>query len=84
MCFSGTACCEPARAEFPLGDPSLARRAVEIRSGLRVIYTTDGGLTDGMTSLFVEGGTFLPKPYNRQRLTDAVKHDGEVTARHPA
>ena len=27
----------------------LARRAVEIRPGLRVIYTTGGGLTDGMT-----------------------------------
>ena len=46
----------------------LARRAVELRPGLRVIYTTGGGLTDGMTALFVEGGVFLPKPYNGQRL----------------
>ena len=62
----------------------LARRAVEIRPGLRVIYTTGGGLTDGMTALFVEGGTFLPKPYNRQRLVAAVKGDGEITEKHPA
>ena len=62
----------------------LARRAVELRPGLRVIYTTGGGLTDGMTALFVEGGTFLPKPYTRQRLVDAVKADGEITEKHPA
>jgi CheY-like chemotaxis protein len=57
----------------------LARRAVEIRPDLRVIYTTGGGLTDGMNALFVEGGTFLPKPYNGQRLVDAVKGEGEIT-----
>lgn len=51
----------------------LARRAVELRPGLRVIYTTGGGLTDGMTALFVEGGTFLSKPYNGQRLVAAVR-----------
>ena len=57
----------------------LACRAVEICPGLRVIYTTGGGLTDGMSALFVEGGTFLPKPHNRQRLVDAVTGDGEIT-----
>jgi CheY-like chemotaxis protein len=56
----------------------LARRAVEIVPGLRVIYTTGGGLTDGMTALFVDGGTFLPKPFNRQRLIEAVQVDGET------
>src|SRR5436309_16061845 len=50
----------------------LARRAVEIRPDLRVIYTTGGGPTDGMTALFVEGGVFLPKPYNGQRLIAAI------------
>src|SRR6476660_7179301 len=55
----------------------LAQRAVKIRPDLRVIYTTGGGLTDGMNALFVEGGTFLPKPYNGQRLVDAVKGEGE-------
>ena len=56
----------------------LARRAVELRPGLRVIYTTGGGLTDGMTALFVEGGTFLPKPYNGQRLVAAIQGDSEA------
>lgn len=52
----------------------LARRAVAIRPGLRVIYTTGGGLTDGMTALFVEIGTFLPKPYTREQLIQAMKN----------
>ena len=51
----------------------LARRAVELRPDLRVIYTTGGALTDGMTALFVEGGTFLRKPYTRAELIEAVQ-----------
>ena len=62
----------------------LARRAVEILPALRVIYTTGGGLTDGMTALFVEGGTFLPKPFSRQRLIEAVQVDGETAEKNPA
>jgi CheY-like chemotaxis protein len=50
----------------------LARRAVELRPGLRVLYTTGGGLTDGMRALFVEGAAFLPKPYTRDQLIEAV------------
>lgn len=50
----------------------LARRAVELRPGLRVLYTTGGGLTDGMRALFVEGAAFLPKPYTRDQLIEAI------------
>jgi CheY-like chemotaxis protein len=50
----------------------LARKAVELRPGLRVIYTTGHGQTDGMTALFVEDATFLPKPYTAKQLTEAV------------
>jgi len=57
----------------------LARRAVELRPGLRVIYTTGGGQTDGMTALFVECATFLPKPYTREQLIQAVQSMGEIT-----
>src|SRR5579872_5264411 len=56
----------------------LARVAVERRPGLRVIYTTGGALTDGMTALFVKGGSFLQKPYTRDRLIEAVRGDGET------
>jgi hypothetical protein len=61
-------------AGIPLGTDGLelARKAVEFRLGLRVIYTTGGGRTDGMTALFVEDATFLPKPYTTKQLTEAV------------
>ena len=50
----------------------LARQAIELRSGLRVVYTTGGGRTDGMIARFVEGATFLPKPYTNEQLIKAV------------
>ena len=51
----------------------LARRAVEMRPGLPVIYTSGGGQTDGMAALFVDGSTFLGKPYKKEDLLQAVK-----------
>jgi CheY-like chemotaxis protein len=51
----------------------LARQAVELRPSLRVIYTTGGGRTDGMTALFVEGAIFLPKPYRSEQLMQAIE-----------
>jgi CheY-like chemotaxis protein len=51
---------------------ALARKAVELSPGLRVIYTTGDGQTNGMTALFVEAATFLPKPYTVKQLTKAV------------
>jgi DNA-binding NtrC family response regulator len=58
----------------------LGQRAVEIRPDLRVIYTTGGGLTDGMTALFVDGGTFLPKPFTREQLIAAIRGDSEAAS----
>ena len=51
----------------------LARRVIELHPNLPVIYTSGGGLTDGMTALFVEGSTFLPKPYTREQLIAAIQ-----------
>jgi CheY-like chemotaxis protein len=59
----------------------LARKAVELRPGLRVIYTTGHGQTDGMTALFVEDATFLPKPYTAKHLTEAVLATAEGQSR---
>jgi CheY-like chemotaxis protein len=56
----------------------LARRVVELRPDVRVIYTTGGALTDGMTALFVEGGSFLRKPYTRAELIEAVQGEPKV------
>jgi CheY-like chemotaxis protein len=66
-----------------LDELELARRAVEIRPSLRVIYTSGGGLTDGMTALFVEGGTFLPKPFTRQNLIEAVQGESAIDGKLP-
>jgi CheY-like chemotaxis protein len=59
----------------------LARKAVELRPSLRVIYTTGHGQTDGMTALFVEDATFLPKPYTAKQLTEAVLATAEGQSR---
>jgi CheY-like chemotaxis protein len=59
----------------------LAQKAVELCPDLRVIYTTGGGQTDGMTALFVEDATFLPKPYTVKRLTEAVLATAEERPR---
>jgi len=55
----------------------LSRKAVELRPSLRVIYTTGGGRTDGMTALFVDDATFLPKPYTVKQLTETVQDTAE-------
>jgi DNA-binding NtrC family response regulator len=47
---------------------SLATRAVEMRPGLKVLYTSGQGVTDGMTALFVENSAYLPKPYTVEQL----------------
>ena len=59
----------------------LARKAVELRPSLRVIYTTGHGQTDGMTALFVDDAIFLPKPYTVKRLTEAVLATAEERPR---
>jgi CheY-like chemotaxis protein len=52
----------------------LARRAVELHPGLRVLYTTGGVPTDGTRALFVKDASFLAKPYTYDQLAKAV-HD---------
>jgi DNA-binding NtrC family response regulator len=50
------------------GGITLARQAVDLRTGIRVLYTTGEGVTDGMRALFVKGFLFLAKPYNLDAL----------------
>jgi two-component system cell cycle sensor histidine kinase/response regulator CckA len=42
------------------------------RPGLPVLYTSGGVIADSTRSSFVEPGTFLPKPYSRAQLLQAV------------
>ena len=48
---------------------ALAGKAVERRPELKVLYTSDQGVTDGMQALFVKNSAFLPKPYTVDQLT---------------
>jgi DNA-binding NtrC family response regulator len=46
----------------------LAKQAAERRPGLKVLYTTGQGVTDGMVAMFVAGSAWLPKPYTVDQL----------------
>ena len=50
----------------------LAHQALRLRPTLRVLYTTEDAVTDGMKALFVEGSEFLPKPYDVNQLSSKV------------
>jgi DNA-binding NtrC family response regulator len=47
---------------------TLAQRATERRTALKVLYTTGLAVTDGMKALFVDKAAFLPKPYTIDQL----------------
>ena len=54
------------------GDPEaglkLAKKAIELRQELKVLYTSGQGVTDGMIALFVPKSAYLPKPYTGDQL----------------
>jgi DNA-binding NtrC family response regulator len=50
----------------------VAKKATEIRPDLKVLYTSDQGVTDGMTALFVEKSAYLPKPYTIDQLATTL------------
>ena len=54
------------------GGLKLARKAVEARPDLQVLYTSGQAVTDGMTALFVEKSAFLPKPYTVDQLATTL------------
>jgi DNA-binding NtrC family response regulator len=46
----------------------LAKRAVELKPGLKVVYSTGHTLTDCMKALLVPGAVILEKPYTLDQL----------------
>jgi CheY-like chemotaxis protein len=46
----------------------LAQEAVKRKPNLKVLYTTDRSLTDGMKARFAKSSAFLPKPYTVEQL----------------
>jgi DNA-binding NtrC family response regulator len=50
----------------------VAQAAKEQRPNLAVLYTTGGGVNDGMKALFADPHLFLPKPYTAEQLVKSV------------
>jgi DNA-binding NtrC family response regulator len=50
----------------------LAKQAVERRPSLKVLYTTNQTVTDGMKAMFVEGSALLEKPYTVEQLATSL------------
>ena len=50
----------------------LAKRAVELKPGIKVVYSTGLSVTDGMKALFLPGSAVLEKPYTVDQLLRAL------------
>jgi DNA-binding NtrC family response regulator len=50
----------------------LAKRAVELKPGLKVVYSTGLTLTDRMKALLVPGAVILEKPYTLDQLLTSL------------
>lgn len=72
LLFTDICLAQDAEAGSTQAGLDLAREAVTFRAGLRVLYTTGQGVTDGMKALFVDGGEFLPKPYDLDQLAKKI------------
>ena len=55
------------------GGCDIAREAILLRPGLRVLYTTGNRATETLHSLFAAGTHFLPKPYTEDQLASSVR-----------
>lgn len=55
------------------GGLTVGQAAAQQRPGLRVLYTSGEGVTDGMKAMFVNGADILPKPYTPADLTQAIR-----------
>jgi CheY-like chemotaxis protein len=54
------------------GGCDIAREAVLLRPGLRILYTTANRLTDKLHALFADGTHFLAKPYTEDQLSLSI------------
>jgi len=55
------------------GGCDLARQAIKLRPGLRVLYTTGNLVTDKIRSLFVAGAHLLLMPYTQNQLQVSIE-----------
>ena len=55
------------------GGCDVARQAILLRPGLRILYTTATRDPDKMHARFPEGTHFLPKPYTEHQLESSIQ-----------
>ncbi|MEP6933248.1 MAG: response regulator [Nitrospirota bacterium] len=55
------------------GGCDLAHLAIELRPGLRVLYTTGNSSTEKLRATFVPDAQFIGKPYSPQQLQDSIE-----------
>ena len=55
------------------GGCDLARQAILLRPGLRILYTTGNRATDALQAQFPAGTHFLAKPYTEDQLGASVR-----------
>jgi CheY-like chemotaxis protein len=61
----------------------LAKRAVELKPRLKVVYSTGLSVTDEMKALFVPGSTVLEKPYTVDQLLTSFSVHFEMGLQRP-
>jgi DNA-binding NtrC family response regulator len=59
-------------SKLAFGGYDVANRALALRPGLRVLYTSGSTLSDEMAQQFVQGGQFIQKPYSHDQLAASV------------
>ena len=68
------------------GDPQagleLAKRAVELKPRLKVVYSTGLSVTDDMKALFVPGSAVLEKPYTVDQLLTSFSVHFQMGPQH--
>ena len=60
-------------------DIELAKRAVELKSRIKVVYSTGLSVTDGMKALVVPGSAVLEKPYTVDQLLTSLSDHFDVS-----
>jgi CheY-like chemotaxis protein len=56
------------------GGCDVAREAILLCPGVRILYTTANRVTDKLRGLFAVGAHFLPKPYTEDQLGASVQN----------
>ncbi|WP_397402826.1 response regulator [Phenylobacterium sp.] len=59
--------------EFPRAGYDVANKAIVMRPGLRVLYTSGTSFNAEMIARFVPGGRFLQKPYSPAELGSSME-----------